>query len=180
MLRCSRNKCIVRMWTSQALMRRSKSPIPRAERFVFLYRPCILWLTAVQLLQEFGLDFRYLLDDLLDQQPKASSITNPQKMPTRLAIPPSSLPRPSNSPSSPSPSPSIANPPSTPTSSLRRPSLSRGDSVSVPSTPARPPPLPRTVDGARAAGPPPPRSMNRPSGSVRSAHIAIPDREGMI
>jgi hypothetical protein len=40
-------------------------------------------LIAIQLLQEFGLDFRYLLDDLLAQHPKPSI---PQNMPTRLAI----------------------------------------------------------------------------------------------
>ncbi|KAF8548878.1 hypothetical protein OG21DRAFT_667621 [Imleria badia] len=128
-----------------------------------------------KLLQEFGLDFRYLLDDLLVQHPKAPSISAPQtqKMPTRLAIPVTSLSRNPNSPNSPSPSPSLVNPPSTPTSRLRRPSLSRGDSTS----PIRPQ-LSRSGDSARAAGPPPPRSTHRPS--VRAAQRAIPDREGMI
>lgn len=131
-------------------------------------------LTAMQLLQEFGLDFRYLLDDLLVQHPKPPSISTLPNMPPRLAISPPSLSRTSDSPS---PSPSVANPPSTPTSRLRRPSLSRGDSSSVPSTPVRPA-LPRSVDSVR---PPPPRSMNRPSGSAaRPVPVAIPQREGMI
>lgn len=150
-------------------------------RKVCLYTPSILSLTTIQLLQEFGLDFRYLLDDLLAQHPKAPSISAPQSMPTRLAIPAPSHSRAPNSPSSPSPSPSRANRPSTPTSRLQRPSLPRVDSSSIPSTPVRPL-LPRSHNSARAAGPPPPRSMNRPGGSavMHSAHVAIPDREGMI
>ncbi|KAI9569500.1 hypothetical protein HD554DRAFT_2020462 [Boletus coccyginus] len=133
-----------------------------------------------KLLQEFGLDFRYLLDDLLAQHPKVSSTPTPQNMPTRLTIPAPSHSRASNSPSSPSPSPSLANRPSTPISRLR-PSLPRGDSSSIPSTPVRPL-LPRSHSSARAAGPPPPRSTNRPSGPavMHSAHVAVPDREGMI
>ncbi|KAF8435627.1 hypothetical protein L210DRAFT_3483933 [Boletus edulis BED1] len=128
-----------------------------------------------KLLQEFGLDFRYLLDDLLAQCPKAPSTSSVQKTPPRLAIP--SVPSPpgaSNSPTSPTPSPSVAKPPSTPTPRLRRPSLSKGNPSGIPSTPARPP-LPRSADSARAL---PPRSTNRPS--VRSAQAVVPDREGMI
>ncbi|KAG8219361.1 hypothetical protein J3R82DRAFT_278 [Butyriboletus roseoflavus] len=134
-----------------------------------------------KLLQEFGLDFRYLLDELLAQHPKISSKYTPQDMPTRLAIPPLPLSRTSNSSNSPSPSPSAANPPLTPASRVRRPSLSRGDSTRTTSAPLRPP-LPRSSDSVRVAGPPPPRSTNRPSGSVFThlAHVAIPDREGMF
>jgi len=140
-----------------------------------------------KLLQEFGLDFRYLFDDLLAQHPKpasthtSTSTSTPKHKPTRLAIPPSSFSRTSNSSNSPSPSPSATNRPTTPTTRLRRPSLSRIDSSSVPSTPARPR-LPRSSDSLRNAGPLPPRSTNRPgaTAATRSAQIAVPDREGMI
>ncbi|KAG9313915.1 hypothetical protein JVU11DRAFT_4687 [Chiua virens] len=129
-----------------------------------------------KLLQEYGLDFRYLLDDLLDQSPKPSPTPNPRNRPPRLAIPPIFVSRSSNSPS---PSPLVTHPPSTPISRLRRPSLSRGDSSSVPSTPLRPP-LSRSSDSLRTAAPPPPRSTNRPSVSARSIQAAVPDREGMF
>lgn len=166
---------------NRPLRRHSRSPIPRAERFVsYPYTLCILRFMPVQLLQEFGLDFRYLLDDLLAQHLKTPSISALPGVPAlRLAVSPPSLSRTSGSSSSPTPSPSAATRPSTPTSRLPRPSLSKGD-LSIPSTPIRSP-LPRSVDSARAAAPPPPRSTNRPSGSAaRPVPVAVPEREGMI
>ncbi|KAF8131603.1 hypothetical protein EV363DRAFT_1398693 [Boletus edulis] len=111
-----------------------------------------------KLLQEFGLDFRYLLDDLLAQCPKASPTS------FGLQIPPTS----------PTPSPSVTHPPSTPTPRLRRPSLSKGNPSGIPSTPARPP-LPRSADSARAL---PPRSTNRPSAVTSCETIRTRYRTG--
>lgn len=60
------------MWTPRLLRKPLTSPIPRVKRseaFDYLQFHTLTYF-VLQLLQEYGLDFRYLLDNLLSEQPK--------------------------------------------------------------------------------------------------------------
>ncbi|KAF9225287.1 hypothetical protein BS17DRAFT_730632 [Gyrodon lividus] len=130
-----------------------------------------------KLLQEFGLDFRYLLDDLLLANPKASLTPPVPNIPTQLIIPPPFVSRSRTAQSISSPSSSVHAPPS-PAPPRARPALSTRDSDAS-STLSLRPPLPRAVENIRAA-PVPPRSTNRPGSGARPPPVAIPEREGMF
>ncbi|KIJ66466.1 hypothetical protein HYDPIDRAFT_86728 [Hydnomerulius pinastri MD-312] len=128
-----------------------------------------------KLLQEFGLDFRYLLDDLLVENPKALLPPATPNIITQPIIPPS-ISR-SRTPQSTSSTSSAAAPPS-PAPPRIRPTLSTRDSDAS-STSSLKPPLPRGAGSIRLA-PVPPRSTNRPGSGARPPPVAIPQREGMF
>jgi len=124
-----------------------------------------------KLLQEFGLDFRFLLDELLVQNPQindASVISATFSAPSRgLSVSRSQTPQPSSSlVSLPIPSPSDL-----PARSVTRspvPALTHlRDSD-------------RTPKPSRLSPAPPPRSSNRPGSTTRPPPVAIPQREGMF
>ncbi|KIL00797.1 hypothetical protein PAXRUDRAFT_821249 [Paxillus rubicundulus Ve08.2h10] len=129
-----------------------------------------------KLLQEFGLDFRYLLDDLLVENPKSSLTPAPFNIPTQPIISPPSLSRSRTVHSTSSASSPVQAPPS-PAPLRIRPALSTRDSDASSTTSIRPPP-PRAVESMRS--PVPPRSMNRPGSGTRPPPVAIPKREGMF
>ncbi|KIJ22228.1 hypothetical protein PAXINDRAFT_6346 [Paxillus involutus ATCC 200175] len=129
-----------------------------------------------KLLQEFGLDFRYLLDDLLTENPKASLTPAPPNIPTQPIISAPSLSRSRTVHSASSASSSVQAPPS-PVPPRIRPALSTRDSDAS-STLSLRPPLPRAVESMRA--PVPPRSTNRPGSGARPPPVVIPEREGMF
>lgn len=132
-----------------------------------------------KLLQEFGLDFRYLLDELLVQDPQ----TNDTCIVSATFHTPSlgsSISR-SQTPQSTSSFVSSSTPPIPPI-------------LSAPDSPARPttrslmplrPVMPmhdsdRSSRSTRDSPAPPPRSSNRPGSTNRPPPVAIPQREGMF
>lgn len=125
-----------------------------------------------KLLQEFGLDFRYLLDDLLVENPKRSLSPAPPTLPAHIVIPPSTsrtrTPQPTSSAST-TPPPSHSAP-----ARVRTPVENRGSETAVKG------PLPREVVAARMAAPLPPRSSNRPGSGLRPPPVVVPPREGMF
>ncbi|KIO06982.1 hypothetical protein M404DRAFT_998422 [Pisolithus tinctorius Marx 270] len=126
-----------------------------------------------KLLQEFGLDFRYLLDDLLVETPKTPLSLAPPTLPAHIVIPPS-VPR-------------------TRTSQLSSSATSLTIGSSTPSVPSRLrtageiggleptviPPLPREVSTIRRTALPP-RSTNRPGSATRPPPVVVPPRDGMF
>ncbi|KAF9245627.1 hypothetical protein BU15DRAFT_85358 [Melanogaster broomeanus] len=119
-----------------------------------------------KLLQEFGLDFRYLLDDLLIENPKAPLTSAAPNIATHPIIPPPSLSRSRTVQSTSSTSSSIHAPPS--------PAPPHAGSMPLVKISAS-----KSVDGIRVT-PVPPRSTNRPGSSARPPPVAIPEREGMF
>lgn len=131
-----------------------------------------------KLLQEFGLDFRYLLDELLVQDPQNND-TCVVSATFRAPSPGASISR-SHTPQSTSSFVSSSTPPIPPI-------------PSVPDSPARPTtrsPMPlrpvapmhdsdRSSGSARDSPAPPPRSSDRPGSNSRPP-VAIPQREGMF
>ncbi|KAG1771203.1 hypothetical protein EDD22DRAFT_863735 [Suillus occidentalis] len=135
-----------------------------------------------KLLQEFGLDFRYLLDELLVQDPQ----TNDTCIVSATFHTPSlgsSISR-SQTPQSTSSFVSSSTPPIPPIPPI----------PSAPDSPARPttrsamalrPVMPthdsdRSSRSTRDSPAPPPRSSNRPGSTNRPPPVAIPQREGMF
>ncbi|KAH7916378.1 hypothetical protein BJ138DRAFT_995706 [Hygrophoropsis aurantiaca] len=130
-----------------------------------------------KLLQEFGLDFRFLLDELLVENPKEKTSSAPFHFTQHLTA---------STPPSPSLPPSRSRTPVSSTSSNVPPV------PPLPGSPARPLPVrpglqnresdaSRPPRSARASPAPPPRSSNRPGSTAqRPLPVAVPQRDGMF
>ncbi|KAI6133654.1 hypothetical protein EV401DRAFT_1912524 [Pisolithus croceorrhizus] len=127
-----------------------------------------------KLLQEFGLDFRYLLDDLLVKTPKAPLTLAPPALPAHIVIPPSVC----RNRTSQLPSSAMASS-ATGTSNPSVPSRARTAAENNETEPTVTPLLPREVATARRT-PLPPRSTNRPGSGARPPPVMVPPREGMF
>jgi exocyst complex component 8 len=130
-------------------------------------------LHTLQLLQEFGLDFRFLLDELLVQNPQindASVISATFSPPSRgLPVSRSQTPQPTSSiVSLPIPSPSDS-----PARSITRSPI---PVLQV----THPRDSDHTPKPSCSSPAPPPRSSNRPGSTTRPPPVAIPPREGMF
>lgn len=143
-----------------------------------------------KLLEEFGLDFRYLLDELLAEKPNkqtppafrphvAVKVPEPTRTPATTPVAgrsPQNTPPRGQSPAPPLPAPLAAPTPIPPR--MRSPAPSAPGS-----TPSSPGPLrerpPRSLRGSPA---PPPRSRDRPGSSSghRPPPVAVPRSEGMF
>jgi exocyst complex component 8 len=155
-----------------------------------------------QLLQEYGLDFRFLLDQLLIKDPKprasahsthiisvddlkrASAASQAPKAPTPTPTSPSPQTRTRTLSASRSRTPNLAPPLPVPIPIPITPASSSGGRSMTPVTAAS---SPSSMDAGTAVQPrlrpprtPPPRSRDRPPSSARSAAAAVPRREGMF
>lgn len=162
-----------------------------------------------QLLEEYGLDFRFLLEDLLVEKPPDSA-----RRPTFKPHPqvhPDPIRTPASTPRSRSPAPNIAVPvptrlrspppnvPPLPSSLFSPTSAASGQLSPAPSSPRIRSPIPRASSSASngrpttptsarpgremrgSPAPPPPRSRDRPGSSAgRPPPVAIPRRDGMF
>lgn len=153
-----------------------------------------------KLLQEYGLDFRFLLDELLVQEPKAKLQPPPAARPQPRALESNRISRNNPTPSRQrSPAPILA----TPTPPFQAPPVPPIPAIPpTPSTPSRhshnttpmavsPTPVraqsygvsiesPRPPRSVRSSPAPPPRSRDRPGSSAgqRPPPVTVPRREG--